>query len=204
MPTPLGQPSCEPLAAREPQGPLRVPEQSLRGIRVRLDVEPPLDPEGCSDAPELDPVHGRPQDVRGAARRRRTSGRRLLPVRGYEGPHAVGGLRALPDPIVDARQIQLELLLPAAGNRIEKAHVLEARAALALASVGHDDVIEGLVARPAPRQANGYHGRIALKSCGGLAKRPPKKERGFYATHESDATFSTTRDHPRKLRLSRG
>jgi hypothetical protein len=29
-------------------------------------------------------------------------------------------------------------------------------------------------------------------SCGGLGKKAAKKERGFYATHESDATFLTT------------
>src|SRR5262252_8244144 len=112
-----------------------------------------------------------PRDARCTARRRRASGRRLLPIGGHEAAHPVGGLRALPDPVVDARQIELELLLPATGNRVEKAHVLEARAALALAAIGHDDVIEGLVARPAPRQANGYHGRIALKSCSGLRKK---------------------------------
>jgi hypothetical protein len=40
-------------------------------------------------------------------------------------------------------------------------------------------VIEGLIARSATRQANGNHGRIAAK-----------KERGFYASRESGASFS--------------
>src|SRR5215469_2334337 len=97
--------------------------------------------------------------------------------------HAVRRLCTLANPVVDARQIELQLLLAPARNRIEKAHVLQARAALALAAVGDDDVIEGLVARPAPRQTNGYHDRIALVPAG-APKRPPKKERGFYATRE--------------------
>src|SRR5207302_8770039 len=65
-------------------------------------------------------------------------------------------------PIVDARQIEPELLYAAAGNWIKEPHVLEARAALALAAVGNHDVIEGLVSAPAPRQANRDHDRIAL------------------------------------------
>src|SRR6516225_4931580 len=58
MPTPLRHLPRETLTAREPQGPLPVSEQPLRRIGMRLDVKPPLDPEGCPDTPELDPVHG--------------------------------------------------------------------------------------------------------------------------------------------------
>src|SRR6202011_166867 len=87
---------------------------------------------------------------------RGASGRRLFAVRSHQRAHAVGGLRALAHPIVDARQIELELLLTAAGNRVEKPHVLQARTALALAAIGYHDVIEGLIARPAPREADGY------------------------------------------------
>src|SRR5215469_6010468 len=88
--------------------------------------------------------------------------------------HAVRRLCTLANPVVDARQIELQLLLAPARNRIEKAHVLQARAALALAAVGDDDVIEGLVARPAPRQTNGYHDRIALVRRASRKGRPKK------------------------------
>ena len=64
--------------------------------------------------------------------------------------------------LLEGRQIEFQLLLGAAGDRIEEPDVLEARAALALAAVGYYHVVEGLVARPAPRQANSYHDRIAL------------------------------------------
>src|SRR5256886_17024644 len=94
------------------------------------------------------------------------SGVRLLAVGRHEITRPVRGLRALAPPIVDARQIELELLLAAAGNGVEEPHVLQAQPALALAAVGHDDVVEGLVARPAPRQADGYHDRIALGPAG--------------------------------------
>src|SRR3974377_1895446 len=98
-----------------------------------------------------------PEAARG--RRLNGSGRRLLAVGGHQRPHAVGGVRALSYPIIDARQVELELRLPPARDRVEEPDVLGARAALALAAVGHDDVVEGLVARHAPRQANGNHDR---------------------------------------------
>src|SRR6202008_804466 len=41
------------------------------------------------------------------------SGGRLLPVRRDERAHAIGGLRALAYPIIDARQVELQLRLPA-------------------------------------------------------------------------------------------
>src|SRR2546429_7296450 len=52
------------------------------------------------------------------------SGRRLLAVGGHQTAHPVRGLRALANPIIDARQIELELLLAAAGNGVEEPHVL--------------------------------------------------------------------------------
>src|SRR2546429_9983309 len=106
------------------------------------------------------------------------SGRRLLAVGGHQTAHPVRGLRALANPIIDARQIELELLLAAAGNGVEEPHVLQAQPALALAAVGHDDVIEGLVARPAPRQADGYPDRIALVPTGARQGAAQKREIG--------------------------
>src|SRR6516165_4797273 len=107
--------------------------------------------------------------------RRGASGGRLLPIGGDEGAHPVGGLGTLANPVIDARQIELELLLPTTGDRVEEAHVLKARATLALTAVGHDDVIEGLVAPSAPRQANGYHGLTALAPAATSRKGHPKK-----------------------------
>src|SRR5579872_4899798 len=89
-------------------------------------------------------------------------GRGLLAVRGDQRPYPVRGQRPLSDPIVDTRQIQFQLDLAAPRDGVEESDVLEARAALALAAIGHDDVIEGLIAPSAPRQANGNHGRFAL------------------------------------------
>src|SRR4030088_1434497 len=91
------------------------------------------------------------------------SGRGLLSVGRHQSAHPVRGLRALANPIVDARQIELELLLAAAGNGVEEPHVLQAQPALALEAVGYEHVIERLVARPAPRQANAYHDRRATQ-----------------------------------------
>src|SRR2546421_7058511 len=105
------------------------------------------------------------------------SGCRLLAVGGHPTAYPVRGLRTLANPIVDARQIELELLLAAAGNGVEEPHVLEAQPALALAAVGHHDVIEGLVARPAPRQADGYHDRIALVTAGDRKRAAQKRAR---------------------------
>src|SRR5215469_12346415 len=84
--------------------------------------------------------------------------RGLLPVGLHERAHTVGLLRALAEPVVDARQVESELRFAAASNGIEKTHQLEARAALTLAAVRDDQVIEGLVARAAARQADRDHG----------------------------------------------
>src|SRR6185503_7663675 len=94
------------------------------------------------------------------------SGGSLLPVGTHQMAHAVGLLRALGHPVVDAGQIQLQLRLAAPGDRIEEPDVLEAQAPLALTAVRDHHVIEGLVARAAPRQANRYHGRLALVTPG--------------------------------------
>src|SRR5882724_6094431 len=86
------------------------------------------------------------------------SGRRLLPIRCDQIAHPVGLLCAFAHPVVDSRQIQLQLRLAAPGDGVEEPHVLQAQAALPLAAVGYYHVVERLVARPASRQAYGYHG----------------------------------------------
>src|ERR1700722_8183384 len=85
------------------------------------------------------------------------SGRRLLPVVRDQRGDALRRLRTLAHPVVDARQIEPQLLLTLAGDGIEKADVLQAQATLALATVCHDDVIKGLIRRPAPCEAYRYH-----------------------------------------------
>src|SRR6185312_10832357 len=102
---------------------------------------------------------------------RSSSGGGLLPVGSHQRAHAIGLLRALGQPVVDAREIELQLRLAAPRDGIEKPDVLEAQASLALAAVRHHYVIEGLITRPAPRQANGYHGRFSVR----LALYVPKR-----------------------------
>ena len=121
-------------------------------------------------------------------------GRRLLAVAGDQRAHAVGGLRALADPVVDARQIELQLRVLAARDRVEVPHVLEARAALALAAVGHDDVIEGLIARAAPRQANCHHDDRSVQ-----VARGPKK-----SADSTQTALAPVFDGCRRLRARRG
>ena len=79
------------------------------------------------------------------------SGGRLLPVRAHQLSNPVRLLGALADPIVDPRQIQLQLRLAAAGDGVEETHVLKAQAALTLTAVGDDYVIERLIAPAASR-----------------------------------------------------
>src|ERR1700730_12338609 len=87
-----------------------------------------------------------------------TSGRGLLPIGCDQRAHPVGLLCALAHPVVNSRQIQLQFRLAAPGDGIEVPHVLQAQTALSLAAVGYYHVVERLVARPASRQAYGYHG----------------------------------------------
>src|SRR3984957_19496715 len=112
------------------------------------------------------------------------SGRRLLPVVRDESGYAVRRLRTLAHPVVDARQIEPQLLLTLAGNGIEKADVLQAQATLALATVCHDDVIKGLIRRPAPCEAYGYHAlylpvqnRVAAREWAGPKKSADSTQR---------------------------
>src|SRR5579872_6814879 len=79
------------------------------------------------------------------------SGGRLLPVRGHQLSNPVRLLGALTHPIIDPRQIPLQLSLAAAGDGVEETHVLEARAALTLTAVRDDHVIERLIAPAASR-----------------------------------------------------
>src|SRR5262245_62371414 len=75
-----------------------------------------------------------------------TSGRSLALLRNQLS-NAIGRLGTLAQPVVDAREIELQTLLLALGDRVEIAHLLQCRTALTLAAVGHHDVIEGLFLR---------------------------------------------------------
>src|SRR6185503_14090058 len=70
---------------------------------------------------------------------------------------ALGRLRALADPVVDPLQVQLQAPLLAGRNGVEVAHLLQGRAALAHAAVRDDDVIEGLLLRPATGEPDRDH-----------------------------------------------
>src|ERR1700692_1753931 len=69
----------------------------------------------------------------------------------------VGHVRALGYPMFDSSDVQAQLDFGAACNGIEKAHALEAGAALALAAVGHHYVIERGLLAAASGQTNRHH-----------------------------------------------
>src|SRR5262245_59027242 len=73
------------------------------------------------------------------------SGARLLAITRDERLDAIRDLGALAGPVIDAREVEAQFLLRTLRTRIEEADLLEARATLALALVGHHDVVEGLV-----------------------------------------------------------
>src|SRR5688572_7877370 len=71
--------------------------------------------------------------------------------------HAVGRPGALADPVVDALQVELQAALLAGRDRVEIAHLLQGRSALADTAVRDDDVIEGLLLRPAAGEPDRDH-----------------------------------------------
>src|SRR5512139_183806 len=113
------------------------------------------------------------------AKARDESGRGLLLERADELLHAIGLLGAEADPVFDACNIELQFRFALARDRVEITDLLQVRAALTLAAVGNDDVIEGLVGCAAPGEANSDH--CCVMSCWEPLRGPRKKERGFYA-----------------------
>src|SRR5690242_11262363 len=98
--------------------------------------------------------------------------------------HALGLLRALGHPVIDAAEIELQADLVLHGLRVVETHLLEALATLTLAAVGHDDVKERRVGSPAAGQTNCHHVIEPLTAVApgrNCPTRPAKKERGFYA-----------------------
>src|SRR5688500_18394383 len=76
--------------------------------------------------------------------------------------HALGLPRALSDPVVDPGEVDAKPRLITPCDRIEESDLLQALAPLTLAAVGNDQMIKGLIPRPAPRQANSDHDLNAL------------------------------------------
>src|SRR5262245_42673057 len=91
------------------------------------------------------------------AKARDESGRGLLLERRDELLHAIRLLGAEADPVFDARDIELQLRFALARDRVEVADMLQVQAALTLAAVSDDDVVEGLVGCAAPGEANSDH-----------------------------------------------
>src|SRR5688572_32274921 len=81
----------------------------------------------------------------------------LLAMLLHQLGHAVRRLCTLTDPVVDPLQVQLQAALLAGRDRIEIAHLLQGRSALADAAVRDDDVIEGLLLRPAAGEPDRDH-----------------------------------------------
>src|SRR3954469_554497 len=95
-----------------------------------------------------------PSAINKAARARDESGRGLLLERRDQLLHAIRLLGAEADPVFDASDIELQLRFALACDRVEVADVLQIQAALTLAAVGNDDVVERLVGCAAPGEAN--------------------------------------------------
>src|ERR1700730_6986424 len=99
-----------------------------------------------------------------------------------QGGDALGRMGALLEPRFDLRPVEAKLGLLAACDRIEDADQLQGSAALALAAVRHDDVIEGLLLAAAARQANRDHRLNSLETGVGPRQVPPRRQRAAYST----------------------
>src|SRR5690606_35425987 len=102
---------------------------------------------------------------------------RLLSAFAHQVADALGLLRALRHPVVDACQVKPHGRLGLAGLGIEEPHLLQALAALALAMVSHHHVEIGIVARTASRETNSHHS----SGRGLVSVRATEKSAGFYA-----------------------
>src|SRR3546814_735673 len=76
----------------------------------------------------------------------------------------VGQLRALPDPVVDAGDVQLDALLGARGDGVVETHALDVAAVARAALVGDDDVVEGALLGATAGKADLDHGVLVLPS----------------------------------------
>src|SRR3546814_10925043 len=76
----------------------------------------------------------------------------------------VGQLRALPEPGVDAGDVQLDALLGARGDGVVETHALDVAAVARAALVGDDDVVEGALLGATAGKADLDHGVLVLPS----------------------------------------
>src|SRR5580698_6581761 len=81
----------------------------------------------------------------------------LLAEAGEQKLDAVRHMGALADPMLDTSDVQAQLDFGAARDGIKKPHALEAGSALALAAVGHHNVIERGLLTAASSQTNRHH-----------------------------------------------
>ena len=183
-PAPAVHPALEQPALYAPpagdQAPLRVLEQPLSGSVNESTCIQPMTPYGPPRRPSS--THSTLRSCRPRAARARPCAcrpcSRPSPACGRTPPvRARGQTAAHPcPPSTRCGAGRASALARPSRDRIEKSDVLEAGAALALAAVGHDDVIKGLIPRPAPRQANRYHAsyrsRVVKR---GRGTGPPKK-----------------------------
>src|SRR5690606_34066008 len=78
--------------------------------------------------------------------------------------YLVAQLRALPDPVVDAGDVQLDALLGARGDGVVVARALDVAAVARAAVVGDDDVVEGALLGATAGKADLDHGALVLPS----------------------------------------
>src|SRR5688500_1459975 len=70
---------------------------------------------------------------------------------------ALGGLCALCQPVLDAREVDAEPGLAAGRDRVEETDALDVASVARAAPVRHDDVIERTFGRAAARQPSDHH-----------------------------------------------
>src|SRR5690606_28742402 len=81
-------------------------------------------------------------------------------------------LRALPDPVVDARGVEHHALLGALGDGVVVAQALDVAAVARAARVGDDDVVEGALLGAAAGEADLDHGGFRVAQSPGWRGKP--------------------------------
>src|SRR5262249_6868499 len=99
-----------------------------------------------------------------AGRGRALSRFRGSPVLLEQVRHALGGLCALSDPVIDAAEVDAQPLFATLCDGIEEADAFDVLTAAGATAVRHDDVIKRTLDRAATCQPNDYHKRETLSS----------------------------------------
>src|SRR5690606_34657591 len=87
----------------------------------------------------------------------RESGGSLAPILLHQSSDTLGSLSAAGQPVLGTLQVDLELRLAGRRDGVEETQSLDVPPIAPIATVGHDDVIEGAVLRTAARKANRHH-----------------------------------------------